>query len=76
MQGQLRKMIAFKFTNCALFVVTKTTDGAISHRLNHLSLWADFVYMVPPFFVSVLRSQSDCTRNRTHTNTSRHSLGC
>jgi rhamnogalacturonyl hydrolase YesR len=29
--------------------VPKTDDGAISHRVDELQLWSDFVYMVPPF---------------------------
>ena len=29
--------------------VPKTQDGAISHRPEQLQLWADYVYMVPPF---------------------------
>ncbi|KAI0774354.1 Six-hairpin glycosidase [Fomes fomentarius] len=27
----------------------RTADGAISHRVEEAQLWADFVYMVPPF---------------------------
>ncbi|KAG7528599.1 hypothetical protein FFLO_06053 [Filobasidium floriforme] len=30
----------------------KTEDGAISHRIGHVSLWADFIYMVPPFMAT------------------------
>ncbi|ORY45851.1 Six-hairpin glycosidase-like protein [Leucosporidium creatinivorum] len=34
----------------ALLVDTPRTDsGAISHRVEELALWSDFVYMVPPF---------------------------
>ncbi|KAI0822092.1 Six-hairpin glycosidase-like protein [Trametes gibbosa] len=29
--------------------VPKTDDGAISHRMEQVQLWSDFVYMVPPF---------------------------
>ncbi|EPQ53342.1 hypothetical protein GLOTRDRAFT_117313 [Gloeophyllum trabeum ATCC 11539] len=29
--------------------VPKTSDGAISHRVDQLQLWSDSVYMVPPF---------------------------
>jgi len=29
--------------------VPKTSDGAISHRTEQVQLWADSVYMVPPF---------------------------
>ncbi|KAI0660119.1 Six-hairpin glycosidase-like protein [Cubamyces menziesii] len=29
--------------------VPKTNDGAISHRIEQVQLWSDFVYMVPPF---------------------------
>jgi len=32
-----------------LYTVPRTSDGAISHRVNQLQLWSDFVYMVPPF---------------------------
>ncbi|KAI9065704.1 hypothetical protein FKP32DRAFT_1567367 [Trametes sanguinea] len=32
-----------------LTTVPKTSDGAISHRLEQVQLWSDFVYMVPPF---------------------------
>ncbi|KIP12696.1 hypothetical protein PHLGIDRAFT_27123 [Phlebiopsis gigantea 11061_1 CR5-6] len=27
----------------------RTSDGAISHRVSEVQLWADFVYMAPPF---------------------------
>ncbi|GHJ87828.1 hypothetical protein NliqN6_4230 [Naganishia liquefaciens] len=39
----------------------RTEDGAISHRLKHLSLWADFVYMVPPFlaFLGLMSDDQD-----------------
>lgn len=30
----------------------QTDDGALSHRVRELSLWADFVYMAPPSVVS------------------------
>ncbi|KAJ9121487.1 hypothetical protein QFC22_002103 [Naganishia vaughanmartiniae] len=36
----------------------RTHDGAISHRLGHVSLWADFVYMVPPFYAFYGLTQS------------------
>ncbi|KAF9805683.1 hypothetical protein IEO21_08957 [Rhodonia placenta] len=32
-----------------LQVVPRTTNGAISHRIEQVQLWADSVYMVPPF---------------------------
>ncbi|KAH9828825.1 Six-hairpin glycosidase-like protein [Rhodofomes roseus] len=32
-----------------LTVVPRTDDGAISHRIEQVQLWADFTYMVPPF---------------------------
>ncbi|RXW12246.1 hypothetical protein EST38_g13610 [Candolleomyces aberdarensis] len=41
--------------------VPKTSDGAISHRVDQLQLWSDFVYMVPPFFAYY----GALTRNRT-----------
>ncbi|KAJ9119811.1 hypothetical protein QFC24_005524 [Naganishia onofrii] len=37
----------------------RTEDGAISHRLTHVSLWADFVYMVPPFYAYYGLTQND-----------------
>jgi hypothetical protein len=30
-------------------VAPRTADGAISHRNDQVQLWADFVYMAPPF---------------------------
>ncbi|GJE84408.1 six-hairpin glycosidase [Phanerochaete sordida] len=30
-------------------VAPRTSDGAISHRASEVQLWADFVYMAPPF---------------------------
>ncbi|KAJ2925863.1 hypothetical protein H1R20_g11230, partial [Candolleomyces eurysporus] len=41
--------------------VPKTSDGAISHRVDQLQLWSDFIYMVPPFFAYY----GALTRNRT-----------
>ncbi|OBZ73000.1 hypothetical protein A0H81_07148 [Grifola frondosa] len=35
--------------NYLLQDVPRTTDGAISHRVEQVQLWSDFVYMVPPF---------------------------
>ncbi|KAK4686019.1 hypothetical protein P7C73_g4107, partial [Tremellales sp. Uapishka_1] len=35
--------------NYLLYVVPKSSTGAISHRADQVQLWADFVYMVPPF---------------------------
>ncbi|TBU33264.1 Six-hairpin glycosidase-like protein [Dichomitus squalens] len=32
-----------------LTVAPRTDDGAISHRESEVQLWADFVYMAPPF---------------------------
>ncbi|KAF9018281.1 Six-hairpin glycosidase [Hymenopellis radicata] len=29
--------------------VSRSSDGAISHRVSQVQLWSDFVYMVPPF---------------------------
>ncbi|KAK0432611.1 Six-hairpin glycosidase-like protein [Armillaria borealis] len=29
--------------------VSRSSDGAISHRVSQTQLWSDFVYMVPPF---------------------------
>ena len=36
--------------NFLLDDVPHTVDGAISHRIEQLQLWSDFVFMVPPFF--------------------------
>ncbi|EKM59355.1 uncharacterized protein PHACADRAFT_249789 [Phanerochaete carnosa HHB-10118-sp] len=30
-------------------IAPRTSDGAISHRASQVQLWADFVYMAPPF---------------------------
>lgn len=35
--------------NYLLNTAPKTKDGAISHRAEQVQLWADFVYMAPPF---------------------------
>ncbi|RSH86461.1 uncharacterized protein EHS24_004717 [Apiotrichum porosum] len=35
--------------NFLLYDVPRTAQGAISHRVNEAQLWADNVYMVPPF---------------------------
>lgn len=35
----------------------RSVDGAISHRTEYVQLWSDFVYMVPPFLVSALRTR-------------------
>ncbi|KAG5339433.1 hypothetical protein C0989_004266 [Termitomyces sp. Mn162] len=43
------------------FSVPRTGDGAISHRVNQVQLWSDFVYMVPPF----LAYYGMITQNRT-----------
>ncbi|KAG5733865.1 hypothetical protein E4T56_gene9199, partial [Termitomyces sp. T112] len=43
------------------FSVPRTSDGAISHRVNQVQLWSDFVYMVPPF----LAYYGMITQNRT-----------
>ena len=32
-----------------LFTAPRTLEGAISHRTNQTQLWADFIYMAPPF---------------------------
>ncbi|KAF8897210.1 Six-hairpin glycosidase-like protein [Infundibulicybe gibba] len=32
-----------------LSVAPRSKEGAISHRVDQVQLWADFVYMVPPF---------------------------
>ncbi|KAG9312708.1 Six-hairpin glycosidase [Chiua virens] len=42
--GAARDQLAFLFQKAP-----KTSDGAISHRLDQVQLWSDFVYMVPPF---------------------------
>ncbi|OCH84943.1 Six-hairpin glycosidase [Obba rivulosa] len=35
--------------NWTLTVVPRTSDGAISHRIEQVQLWSDSMYMVPPF---------------------------
>lgn len=35
--------------NHLLYQVPRNTNGAISHREDQVQLWADFVYMAPPF---------------------------
>ncbi|PIL32528.1 hypothetical protein GSI_05231 [Ganoderma sinense ZZ0214-1] len=35
--------------NYLLEKVPRSSDGAISHRIENVQLWSDFVYMVPPF---------------------------
>ena len=35
--------------NYLLFNAPRTQKGAISHRTNQTQLWADFIYMAPPF---------------------------
>ncbi|KAG2043990.1 Six-hairpin glycosidase-like protein [Suillus americanus] len=42
--GAARDQFDYLFQN-----VSKTSDGAISHRVDQLQLWSDSVYMVPPF---------------------------
>lgn len=42
--GAAQEQLEFLFTQ-----VPHTDDGAISHRVEKLQLWSDFVYMVPPF---------------------------
>lgn len=42
--GAAQDQLDFLFTQ-----VPHTDDGAISHRIEKLQLWSDFVYMVPPF---------------------------
>ncbi|KAL4071941.1 Six-hairpin glycosidase-like protein [Scleroderma citrinum] len=42
--GAARDQLEFLLMN-----VSRTSDGAISHRLDQVQLWSDSVYMVPPF---------------------------
>ncbi|KAI0352875.1 Six-hairpin glycosidase [Trametes cingulata] len=42
-----------------LDVAPKTSDGAISHRADQVQLWADFVYMAPPFIAYYGALQKD-----------------
>ncbi|KAG1824531.1 Six-hairpin glycosidase-like protein [Suillus subaureus] len=42
--GAARDQLNYLFQN-----VSKTSDGALSHRVGQLQLWSDSVYMVPPF---------------------------
>ncbi|KAG6878014.1 hypothetical protein C0993_000795 [Termitomyces sp. T159_Od127] len=43
------------------FNVSRTSDGALSHRVEQVQLWSDFIYMVPPF----LAYYGMITQNRT-----------
>ncbi|KAH9943362.1 Six-hairpin glycosidase [Epithele typhae] len=50
--GQARRIVllaAANQLNYLLNVAPHTDDGAISHRAEQVQLWADFVYMAPPF---------------------------
>ncbi|KAG2155213.1 Six-hairpin glycosidase-like protein [Suillus bovinus] len=42
--GAAQDQLDFLFQN-----VSRTTDGALSHKVDQLQLWSDSVYMVPPF---------------------------
>ncbi|KAG2113578.1 Six-hairpin glycosidase-like protein [Suillus discolor] len=42
--GAAQDQLHYLFQN-----VSKTKDGAFSHRVDQLQLWSDSVYMVPPF---------------------------
>ncbi|KAG6336425.1 hypothetical protein ID866_2668 [Astraeus odoratus] len=42
--GAARDQLDFLLQN-----VSKTNDGALSHRMDQVQLWSDSVYMVPPF---------------------------
>ncbi|EJD46957.1 glycoside hydrolase family 105 protein [Auricularia subglabra TFB-10046 SS5] len=48
-----------------LHKIPQTPDGAISHRVEQVQLWDDFVYMVPPFlaYYGVLNKDEDLVRN-------------
>ncbi|KIL59656.1 hypothetical protein M378DRAFT_200069 [Amanita muscaria Koide BX008] len=54
--GAARDQLDFLFQK-----VPKTPNGAISHRVDQVQLWSDFVYMVPPF----LAYYGVTTSNRT-----------
>ncbi|KIJ06485.1 hypothetical protein PAXINDRAFT_182676 [Paxillus involutus ATCC 200175] len=54
--GAAQDQLDFLFQNAP-----KTSDGAISHRMEQVQLWSDFVYMVPPF----LAYYGAVTRNET-----------
>ncbi|TFK19615.1 Six-hairpin glycosidase [Coprinopsis marcescibilis] len=45
-EAAARNQLDFLFSDA----VPRTQEGAISHRVDQLQLWSDFVYMVPPFF--------------------------
>lgn len=47
--------------NHLLYNVPRAPNGAISHREDQVQLWADFVYMAPPFiaYAGVLRTGND-----------------
>ena len=36
-----------------LYDTPRSNEGAISHRTEYAQLWSDYVYMVPPFLVSI-----------------------
>lgn len=55
--GAARRQLEYLLSDA----VPKTADGAISHRVNEVQLWNDFVYMVPPF----LAYYGALTSNRT-----------
>ena len=42
-----------------LHSVPRWASGAISHRLKYAELWADFVYMVPPFLAYMAVAKND-----------------
>ncbi|KAG2049356.1 Six-hairpin glycosidase [Suillus hirtellus] len=54
--GAAQDQLHYLFQN-----VSKTEDGAFSHRVDQLQLWSDSVYMVPPF----LAYYGVLTRNQT-----------
>ncbi|GAA5881481.1 hypothetical protein JCM1840_001104 [Sporobolomyces johnsonii] len=43
----------------------RTDDGAISHRVDQVALWSDFVYMVPPFLAYTGALNSNATLLQT-----------
>ncbi|KAG1727760.1 Six-hairpin glycosidase-like protein [Suillus paluster] len=64
--GAARDQLDYLFQN-----VSKTSDGAISHRVDQLQLWSDSVYMVPPFlaYYGVL-TQNQTLLNESYTQIS------
>ncbi|ODN79264.1 hypothetical protein L202_03278 [Cryptococcus amylolentus CBS 6039] len=51
--------------NYLLYDVPRTSSGAISHRADQAQLWADSIYMVPPFLAYYAALHSNLTLLKT-----------